>query len=275
MTGGRALAFALAAFGSVSIAVAGTAAAFSDPVSFSRPAIEGGGGGREFTGSPQDGLGCGVCHGGAVAPSLAIEWRDLPGIEAPRSAVPDTFQPGRAISVALRWNSTEASHALQLELVDGQGAAPVLAVPPEAELPASARCDGRPDGPPAVYAHDIGARHVVGVEDCGAGELTFTFTAPAGADLYFALGMVRSNSDGDPRGDGVLELRRRLRAAGTTGAGCTVAGRSPVRWAWLPVLLLALAVHTRRRRPAGQSKRSERNSVVSTAETSRRPTNAR
>ena len=180
------------AFGVV-IAGADPADAFSDLSKFAESAGTGGGGGRYFTGSPADGYTCSVCHAGGTIPSLTID------------GIPDRLVPGTRHEVTIRWTEPEFSHAMQLELVDATGAHPTLELDPEM-VAAASRCESRPDAPSAVHVVDAGARRIVGVEDCGASEVSFAFTVPDTARLVLAIGAVRTDSSGTADGDGTRHL---------------------------------------------------------------------
>lgn len=214
----------------------GRARAFSDPALFAAPALEGGGAGRHFTGSPADGHACGVCHSGGLPPTISLD------------GFPDVPTPGARYDVTLRWESPEISHALHLELMNPAGAHPGVELLNAGALPPEERCEGEPEGPAAVYAVDIGARRVLGVQDCGARALSFSFVAPA-EPIHFALGAVRSDSSATPQGDGVLELRRVI-GGSDAGAACSFRAPSRADDGWilgLGALLLPLAARRRRR----------------------------
>jgi hypothetical protein len=118
----------------------------------------------------------------------------------------------------MRWDPPELSHAIQVELSTLTGHPGVELADADA-LPPEARCEGEPDGPPAVYAVDLGARRVIGVQDCGARELAFSFVATADP-LFFSFGAVRSDGSATPEGDGVLEHRSALPAGGAPVGAC-------------------------------------------------------
>jgi hypothetical protein len=213
------------------------ARAFSDPALFAAPAVEGGGAGRYFTGSPADGHGCGVCHYGGASPSVFLD------------GLPDVPEPFARYDVTVRWDAPDASHAMHLELMNPAGEHPSVELSNADALPPEARCDSEPDGPPAVYAVDVGARRVLGVQDCGARALSFSFVAPA-EPVHLALGLVRSDSSATRDGDGVLELRRVIGSGADAGGGCSF--RAPSREGdgfilGLCVGLSAFALRRRRR----------------------------
>ncbi|MBK8258542.1 MAG: hypothetical protein IPK82_38515 [Polyangiaceae bacterium] len=213
---------------------AGSARAFSDPALFGAPATVGGGAGRHFTGSPADGHGCGVCHGGGAPPVILLD------------GFPEVTQPGARYDATLRWTSPELSHALHLELMNAAGEHPDIELSNDGALPAEERCEGVPDGAPAVYAVDIGPRRVLGVQDCGARSLSFSFVAPEGP-LTLALGVVRSDQSATPDGDGVLEHRRVIPSSAETAGSCAVCGPPHGGEAWVAGLGALILISARRR----------------------------
>jgi hypothetical protein len=212
------------------------AAAFSDYELFPLDPLLGGGGGRFFTGSPVDGLGCSVCHRGAPEPQVLF--RGLPAGE---------YVPGAAYDVEVSWTNAHLPHALALEFVNALGQAAGQLAP----LDASARCSGELSGEPAVHLTQAAGRTILMLDDCGAANLRFRFTAPADPQLVFAASVVRSDASETPEGDGVVELRQLLVRQGTTGGTSTStcsAGRPPDKPRALASLpwLAALALGTRR-----------------------------
>ncbi len=212
--------------------------AYSDPSRYAQQAELGGGGGRHFTGSPQDGFTCAVCHRGGDAPVLEI--RGLPAF----------FKPGSRYDVEARWTAeadATASIALQLELITADGSHPDVAIAPLEELPATQRCDQQADGNAAVYATNVGRRRVIGVEDCGASAVGFSFTAPDASELVFALAAVRSDRSGTTEGDGVFDMRTTLRDQ-IPSSGCAAGGDAQAGSAFA---IAALVARRRRRRSLG------------------------
>jgi MYXO-CTERM domain-containing protein len=227
--------------------------AFSDPAHFDAAATAGGGAGRYFTGSPLDGYTCAVCHRGGEAPRVELE------------GVPARAEPGVRYVVALRWTDP-ASHALQLELLDAAGASPRIMLDLDA-LPAESRCEGASDGAPAAYLRELGERRILGVQDCGARALTFAFEVDEAGPLTLSGAIVRTDSSGTPAGDGVLELREEIGADATAGCSLGEGPRGVAGW-----LALALALLARRR---AQRNSSESDTLLASANTRSRPTNAR
>lgn len=210
-----------------------SAQAFSDPDFFADVSTEGGGSGRYFTGAPQDPFSCEVCHRGGTAPTVTM------------NGLPERFTPGERYEVTLRFAGTEASHALQLEVARPDGGHAELQLTSRDNPTLAERCEGLADGALAAYAIEVDEdRRILGVQDCGASEIAFAFTAPAVNELYFAMGMVRSDSSGGPEGDGTLAMRQVLTRAqadespGASGAGCQVLARGDSAGAgWLVLLL--------------------------------------
>jgi hypothetical protein len=191
--------------------------AFSDYELFSLPPLEGGGGGRYFTGSSSDGYGCAVCHLGGITP--IVQLRGLPERE---------YVPGMSYDVEITWRFPVIKHALNLELVTPQGAAGgTITLPEEATLALDERCDiAHGNRPASVIIPESAPRQVLSVNACGAQRVRFRFTAPADPQLMFAASIVRSDDSEKPEGDGVTELRRVLYRQGfalsRSAASCSV-----------------------------------------------------
>jgi hypothetical protein len=190
----------------------GIVRAHSDPAMFAEPTELGGSGGRYFTGSPQDGLGCSVCHSGGTVPRVVLE------------GLPTAYEPGTRAMVTVSWEQPEVSHA--------------------DALPAETRCDGDPEGAPAAWLVELSPRRVLVVQDCGARAVSFAFTAPEARALSFAAAVVRSDSSATAQGDGVLEVRETIWRDGAQPSGCAL-GLSPSPG---PMALLLALLFVRRRR---------------------------
>lgn len=182
------------------LSIAGRAEAFSDTAKFALPTIEGGGGGRYFTGSPPDGYSCTVCHQGGPKPNAFI------------SGLPEGgFQPGTTYEIAVTFDQLELSHAIALEFVTEAGVqAGIVAFPENAEADPAMHCDQDLTLPFAPYMMPVAGRTVIGLTDCGARALRFLFTAPNEGRVAFAMGMVTSNAKADSAGDGSLEITKVL-----------------------------------------------------------------
>ncbi len=204
--------------------------AFAELPRYAEPALDGGGGGRYFTGGPSDGFGCSVCHHGGAAPTVTID------------GLPDQLAVGTRYDLALSWPDDGRRYALALELIDGQGQHPGVAVPALADQLPAMKC-AEPAGAAAVTTVDGGGRRVVTLAPCGAHALHLSFTPTADAPLYFAVSVVASDHHEDVRGDGVLEVRRTLNAS---SGGCSAGGPAP--GALVALAALGLWWRPRRRR---------------------------
>ncbi len=191
------------------------AAAYSDPERFEATPEEGGGGGRFFTGSPQDGYTCAVCHTGGAAPQVAI--RGLP-----RAG----YSPGQLVEVELAFAPGPSSHALALEVLDAAGQSLELEPLPEPEITPAERCGSALDGKRATYLTRAGARRVLGVEACEARLARFRFRTTETPRILFVGTVLTSDSSATVAGDGVTEITeivfRDGRAARAVKAGCSV-----------------------------------------------------
>jgi hypothetical protein len=214
------------------------AQAFSDTEKFALSPLEGGGGGRFFTGSPADGFTCAVCHRGGATPNAFV--RGLPV---------DGYTPLETYEVEVTFDQLDKSHAISLELLskDGRGAGEVELLN-ESELDGRSHCDQDLTLSNASYLTAAAGRTIVGLADCGAGALRFRFTAPDEPVIAFSLAMVVSDGEGDSEGDGTLHVARLLRRVGerpspVEGAvTCSAAATRPTRGVtWLAWLLLIAA----------------------------------
>lgn len=221
-----------------------SAGAHSDSARFAEPAELGGSAGRYFTGSPEDGLGCSVCHRGGAPPRVTVD------------GLPSVLEPGTPHTVRVAWEDPSESHALVLELVDAEGRHPEVELVDAEDPPAQTRCEGDPNGSPAAWTVDLQSRRVIGVLDCGASEVSLAFVAPDAPELYFAAAIVRSDSSATAEGDGVLELRRTISSAVQGGSGCAVVRTHGGASTLLGLLVLALAAPPRRLR--GTRRRTSR-----------------
>jgi len=207
----------------VSGLTAGGAQAFSEPLLYGEDPINGGGGGRFFTGSPLDAYSCAVCHQGAEPPSVTLR------------GFPSSFVAGKTYDISLTWTHPAAPHGLNLEIVDVDGrAAGELALPEPDAVPADDRCTFTDDevfkDTQASYLVKSETRSIVGVRACGARALHFSFTAPKTTKVALTASVVRSDKSEDVSGDGVLELRqiayRNGESAPSEGCAALVPGRS-------------------------------------------------
>lgn len=216
--------------------------AFSEPTLYTEQPVNGGGGGRFFTGSSLDAYSCAVCHRGGAAPVVEI------------SGFPDRYEPGESYAIVVRWTKPSAMHSLNLEIIDRDGrGAGRLALPAAEDLADDDRCvlaeDEALRSVQASYLMPYGGRTVVGVRNCGARSLHFTFTAPDDDKIALTAAVVRADASQDPNGDGVLELRQIARRVGAPEDGpmvgsCAVGPQAD----GLSALLLAVMVVWRRAR---------------------------
>lgn len=226
--------------------------AYIDARGFTQPAIEGGGGGRLFTGAPADGYSCAVCHrGGApIAASIA-------GIP------PDGWLPSQRYDFTIEFPSEPRNVSAVIEVADERGRGLGTLEPlPESALTAADRCR---NGVGAVGPVAVEGRTVARAEPCGARRARVRWTAPAaptGSARIFAV-VVAGDGSGDPTGDFAVRLVEPLRAFGepplengALRAGCAATPErcSPASWLALVGATLALlrtrARATRPRRAA-------------------------
>ena len=207
-----------------------TALGFSEPERYAEPAIDGGGGGRFFTGAPPDGLSCSVCHDGGDPPEVEV------------TGLPDHIDAGTRYELRLRWPDDGRAHALTLELIDADGDHPAVELLALADQAPEERCAAPAAATSAAYQVDLDRRRIIGVTDCGAHALTVAFTPTSDEDLFFAVGVVASDASETTTGDGVLELRRTLTAT-RTNAACAVGGGDGGA---LALIALGLALARRR-----------------------------
>jgi hypothetical protein len=201
--------------------------AYSDQATYDDLAINGGAGGRYFTGSRVDGNGCSVCHVGPESNDFSI---DLPASGA--------LEAGKRYDVTVRWTSPEKPHSVHFEISNPNGSHAMVEVP--TVLPKESMCGTMP----AVYVIDRGNRRIVGVEPCGASKVTASFVATGGPIEVSVAGVAGDNSD-SATGDATFERRITLGVAraGPDG-GCEVGSGN-----WLGVLLVfGFTVRSRRAR---------------------------
>lgn len=226
--------------------VPGVASAYSDPALFTEGTLEGGGGGRFFTGSPVDGYSCAVCHSGGQKPFVTVIGLPLDG-----------YDPGVTYQIDIQWNEPLEPHALALEFVTatGQGAG-TLSLPAPEQVPATAHCEQNPMSDVAAYLVQSKTRNIVGTTDCGASSVRFNFTAPLDLEIAFAATVVRGDGSGTSDGDGVVELSKVLRRRGlsstTRGATSCAAAldgttRSSRGWLHMSGALMLTGLFQRRR----------------------------
>lgn len=239
-----------AAFVALACTYAGSARAFSDPLSFGDEVGLGGGGGRYFTGSVADGYGCNVCHSGASPPAIEV-------LGLPRRG----YAPSTSYEITVVWPASVEHVGLALEITDDRGvAAGQLRLPPAHELPDAERCEPAADGVHAGVLHELPGRTILQVPDCGAQRVRFLWTAPASVPnvVLFAGGIVAADGDANVDRDGVTMLSRPLtrtggRAVTTLQGSCSATlanARTPAFQTTACLLLLAFALVARARRLA-------------------------
>jgi hypothetical protein len=213
------------------------ASAYSDPNSYDEATEEAGGGGRWFTGSSADGYGCDVCHEGGTPAALTIE--GLPT---------DGFVAGASYEVSLRWPATLEDLALVAEFTDEtRMSAGTLALPRPEAYTEEELCGVDEGGAPATAIYTaVDERNLIGVVDCGARVARFKWTAPedAAGTIWFNAGLVASDADATPMGDGVTLAKRALPPVGGSAermiatSGCSAVQGGATGSSWLAALVL-------------------------------------
>lgn len=186
--------------------------AFSDPARYSEPTDTGGSAGRYFTGSPLDGYGCNSCHQGGEP--IPVSVNGLPT---------DGYEPGATYEVTIRldnFNPLFEPHAsVVLEFADEQRRPAGVITPPElpadvTQFPVDELCveDGVVTGFALNQIQNAGGRNLIAVPECGARAVRFYWTAPPTSvgTVWMAGGVVNSDEQTSPAGDGVTLLRRPL-----------------------------------------------------------------
>ncbi|MDH5491165.1 MAG: hypothetical protein OEY14_04370 [Myxococcales bacterium] len=236
------------------------ARAYDGIASFGAPAIEGGGGGRYFTGSIRDGHACGVCHlePGARAP--------LEGPEIRVAGLPSAgYLPGRTYELDVYWTpGAGVGAAASLELLSSWTAESVgsMSLPPPAELSAGEFCAGRP----ATSLFEAEPTRTLAIlELCTVSRMRLRWTAPTAPSgpVWLSVAVVHADGDGLPGGDAVSERRLFVPVANSpvesssVQLGCSLVRGAPLAhaaappWPELPLAglgLLAGLLAWRRRR---------------------------
>lgn len=254
------------AFALVLSAVAAPAHAFQNPDNFVADALQAGGGGRFFTGSPVDSYTCEVCH----TPRQDTAGKSRKPIETATARVyglPETgYLPGVTYRVTVDWPDDLLRVALTMELTDREGRAlGVWSEPDPATLTIADRCALMADTPTGVRVIPVaGERAVVSAIDCGQLQITMNWTAPAFdplapvqlPDALFSGALVASNTNGGLAGDATATFARNLAAPGAesvatsdVSAHCnTVVTRGTHAPSWLVALWILTAAAVRFRR---------------------------
>lgn len=231
-----------------SLALSSRASAYTDAARFAAPALEGGAGGRFFTGAPADGYACSVCHRGGGTPAIAID-----GIPA------DGWEPNVTYELVLALPAGVRSAGAAMEIADDEGVPQgALALVPEAELDATDRCR---EGVVATTLSLESTRLIASTNVCGATRARVRWTAPStprrGVRVFAAV--VAGNDSGDPTGDGASTIALPLRARGAPEASGAVltqrcsarpgAGESSAAMMMLALVAATLAARRARARP--------------------------
>jgi hypothetical protein len=256
------------------------ARAFTDPLFFSKPARDGGGEGRWFTGAPTDGYGCAVCHSGKPPENIVVE--GLPK---------DGYLPGKEYQVRIAWpefaNRTRDLYAtaspmeiprasLVAELIaeSGEDSGVVLQRPLMQATPGEL-CKGtqkrlgailyrqRPVPPEDAKSVSVceatnTTRCLMAVRGCGSEEVRFTWIAPQTwqGTIWFSTSFVATERISQtPLEDATSEVTIQLVPAGTEGyeaelhQACTLTRLSGRRGSLAPLGLLVLLLVWRGLRP--------------------------
>jgi len=236
----------------LALALAPNAArAYSDGAAFDVPALEGGGGGRHFTGSSADGYSCAVCHGAVSAAPPTIDGLPTGG-----------FESGVRYALLVRFAPDARRAGLALELVDAQGAAAgTIALDGAGEADELCRADGTGATPRAASvvtptSPGRAARSVVVVDACGASAVRLLWTAPTSArgSVFVEAGYVRSDGTGGPDGDATAQLEVQIAPlnvpadARVLDGGCAVSPMRSSRCDGTALLCVALIALVARRR---------------------------
>ncbi|MEY4512567.1 MAG: hypothetical protein RLZZ450_4689 [Pseudomonadota bacterium] len=226
--------------------------AFYDPADFAAPALEGGGGGRFFTGSPADGQTCSTCHSGGQPPGVDV------------AGLPARYVPGATYELAVTWSPALGDVGATLEVTDEHGGpAGTLALPPAYAVRDDELCEPHSQRLLATkLMHTVDGRAIAGAGVCGASAVRVQWTAPkANVGLVWLAGsVVVSNQKGDVGGDGVTSFVNSVPPFGSASAeamnhGCSAApsARSASLPSFAGVLALGLLLlrgrRSRRRRP--------------------------
>ena len=177
--------------------LAGAAASmgFSTPAAYPRPIAEGGGGGRFFTGSHHDAIGCASCH--EPAGSFALELDGLP----------DRYTPGTTLTVVAQWPEVDRTVSLVAEWVNEDGD-PVgeVRLAPDALVEDADRCASGSVAA-SIYATDDEERRIIGMPACGATRMRMQWTGPEDLEgpVSLHIGAVASDDADDPEGDWVAQ----------------------------------------------------------------------
>ena len=228
----------------LSLAAPPAAHAYLDGRTFEDEAVNGGGGGRLFSGAPADGYDCAVCHQGGGPLEARVE--GLPT---------DGWEPGRTYLLAVPFPEGARNVGAVIEVANerGEGAGTLDALP-VAELTAADLCRG---DAPAAHGVEVGGRTVARADVCGAQRLAVRWTAPATpvTSLRVFASVVAADDSGDPTGDSTGRIAVSLRArgepeleGGRLSAGCSATDTTGIRSANAFALVTLAVLWIARRR---------------------------
>jgi hypothetical protein len=253
------------------LGIASEALAYSDPAQFDAPALEAGGGGRFYTGSPADGYTCESCHSGDSQFRVTL------------SGVPERYVPGATYLIRVDWPESVRHGAALFELTDERGrGAGSLALPPQAEFVDRELCEPHDPEVLAAVAYRVDrARTIVAAADCGEQAIRAQWTAPAKnvGPVWLSGNVLSSNHDGEWTGDSVTTFSEPIEAFGhslpanelTSVCSVGMPGTRESRGApWIVAIVVWLVVIGSRRRsqvrraaPARGRQRARRHAGVS------------
>ena len=236
--------------------------AYRNPERFGADVMEGGGGGKFFTGSRAEGYTCDVCHTTGETPNWSIGGLPVEG-----------YLPGQTYHITIDWPDELQSIALNLELTDVNGARfGELSIPQPTTFAADDLCTiGDQRGAPGLTIVDAPLnRRVVLMSECAQRQTSVDWQAPlivpgqVSPQGWFTASMLISDRNGKVTGDSVVNVSRVLKAFGATDpeasrlvGGCSVTATGiacDARLGLASVLgLLALRLHRRRMRRASHS----------------------
>jgi len=218
--------------------------AFSEAEKFRAPVLEGGGGGRWFTGSMKDGYSCAVCHTGGETPVVEID------------GVPSSYVPGETYDIELVLPDDGETSSAVVELAGMEGSTiGTMGMPVSVGIDEECEVDGE-RVPAGQHLEIPGSRAVVVMDACGARRLRFSWTAPAEprGTVWFHAAVVAGDASSDPTGDGVrtyakvIPLQGGSAVSAEVGSACSTTGEETGGWQALLGALGAIAIARRRRR---------------------------
>ncbi|GEM_PF-905581 len=218
-----------------------TALGYSSPRSFALEATVGGGGGRYFTGAPNDAYDCSVCHV-AAGNEAAISVRGLS----------DPIEAGSEYEVEISWKTDLKGFSLNAEVFDVRGhRAGVFGVIDSEAVDSADLCVM---GTRATMLADTAeGRTIVQTDDCGAMRARFLWTAPEVGEppaYRFQVAGIATNRDAGPFGDQPAFLSVELSRPDLGQKGCSMTNNSKtINGFGLGLGLLGMSLFRRRRSP--------------------------